>query len=161
MKPIVLATDGSPSAAEATLNAVELARMLGAPLVAVAVEHVDVPSYGYFGYAEIFSELSKMEREHVDATLSQAKAVATEAGVDCEGVHCTGLVSEQICKVAQQRKAQMIVIGAHGWGPIRRALHGSVSTAVLHEALCPVLVVRGGPDALLETAALEAAGVAS
>jgi hypothetical protein len=29
MKPIVLATDGSPSAAEATLHALELARALG------------------------------------------------------------------------------------------------------------------------------------
>ena len=36
MKPIVLATDGSPSAAEATLNAVELAKALDAPLVVVA-----------------------------------------------------------------------------------------------------------------------------
>lgn len=161
MKPIVLATDGSPSAAEATLTAVHLAATLDAPLVAVAVEHVDVPSYGYFGYAEIFSEMAKMEREHVDATLTQAKAVATEAGVECDVVHCTGLVPEQICKVAQQRRAQMIVIGAHGWGPIRRALHGSVSTAVLHEALCPVLVVRGGPDAQLETAPLDKAKVAS
>src|SRR5437764_2929481 len=45
MKPIVLATDGSPSAAEATLTAVELAKALGAPLVAVSVEHVVVPGY--------------------------------------------------------------------------------------------------------------------
>jgi nucleotide-binding universal stress UspA family protein len=47
MKPILLATDGSPSAQEATREALELARMLHAPLVAVAVEHVSVPTYGY------------------------------------------------------------------------------------------------------------------
>ena len=42
----------------------------------------------------------------------------------------------------------MIVVGAHGWGPIRRLWHGSVSIAVLHEAHCPVLVVRGGSNVL-------------
>jgi len=147
MKPIVLATDGSPSAAEATLRAIELARVTGAPLIAVAVEHVTVPSYGYYGYSEIVSELQKIEREHVEQTLAQAKAVAAEAHIECETVAAAGPVTDEICKVARLRDAQMIVIGAHGWGPMRRMLHGSVSTAVLHEAPCAVLVVPGGPEA--------------
>jgi len=155
MRPIVLATDGSPSAAEATLKAVELARTLEVPLVAVAVEHVAVPSYGYFGYAQILSDLTKIESRHVDETLAQAKGVASEAGVECAALHCTGPVVDAICDAARARQAQLIVIGAHGWGPIRRTVHGSISTGVLHEAPCPVLVVRGGPEALLETAALE------
>ena len=161
MKPIVLATDGSPSAAEATLHAVDLARTLEAPLVTVAVEHVTVPSYGYFGYAAILSEVRTIEREHIEKTLAQVKAIAAEAGVDCDVVHATGVVAEAICKVARKRNARMIVIGAHGWGPVGRTLHGSVSTAVLHDAPCPVLVVRGGPEALLETAALEEAALTS
>lgn len=155
MKPIVLATDGSPSAAEATLHAVELARTLGAPLVAVAVEHVDVPSYGYFGYANLVAEMTKIEREHVDETLAQAMAVATEAGVSCTVVHETGPVAEAICTAAQRQNAQMIVIGAHGWGSLGRLWHGSVSMAVVHDAHCPVLVVRGGPEVLLDPAAAQ------
>jgi Universal stress protein family len=35
------------------------------------------------------------------------------------------------------------VIGSHGWGVVKCALFGSVSTGVLHQAKCPVLVVRG------------------
>jgi hypothetical protein len=35
------------------------------------------------------------------------------------------------------------VIGAHGWGAIRRLAFGSVSLAVLTNAPCPVLVARG------------------
>jgi nucleotide-binding universal stress UspA family protein len=155
MKPIVLATDGSPSAAEATLQAVELARALDAPLVAVAVEHVDVPSYGYYGYADLVAELTQMERTHVDATLAQAKAVATEAGVPCDVVHATGPTAEAICVAARKANAQMIVIGAHGWGALGRLWHGSVSMAVLHDAHCPVLVVRGGPEMLLDPATAE------
>jgi nucleotide-binding universal stress UspA family protein len=150
MKPIVLATDGSPSAAEATSRAVELAHALDASLVVVATEHVDVPSYGYYGYADLVVELTKIERTRVDETLAQAKAVATEAGVACEVVHAIGPVSEAICTVARKHDAQMIVIGAHGWGPVGRLLHGSVSMAVVHEAPCAVFVVRGGPEILPE-----------
>jgi nucleotide-binding universal stress UspA family protein len=150
MKPIVLATDGSPSAAEATLQAVVLATALGAPLVAIAVEHVEVPGYGYYGYSDLVAEMTKIERDHVEETLAQTMAVATEAGVECDVVHGTGPVAEAICRLATERDARMIVIGAHGWGPVRRLWHGSVSSAVLHEAHRPVLVVRGGPELLAE-----------
>ena len=150
MKPIVLATDGSPSASEATLQAVELARTLEAPLVAVAVEHIAVPSYGYYGYADLVTEMRSIEKAHVDETLAQTRAVATEAGVPCEVVHASGPVADAICKAANEHDAQMIVIGAHGWGTVGRIWHGSVSIAVLHEAHCPVLVVPGGPELLLE-----------
>lgn len=146
MKPIVLATDGSPSAAEATLQAVELARALGAPLVAVSVEQASFTGAAHYGSAEVVAELARVAAERVEAALAQARAVAREAGVRCEVVHATGWVPTQICRLLVQRKARMLVIGAHGWGPLRRVLHGSVSTAVLQQAPCPVLVVRGGPE---------------
>jgi nucleotide-binding universal stress UspA family protein len=148
MKPIVLATDGSPSTTEATQHAVELARALETGIVAVAVEHVSVPAYGAYGYAELVTELTKIEKAHVDDTLAKAKAIAEEAGVTCDLVHATGPVADAICTVARMHDAQMIVIGAHGWGSVGRLWHGSVSTAVVHEASCPVLVVRSEPEPL-------------
>ena len=77
MKSIILATDGSPSAAEATLRAIELAAALDATLVAVAVEHANVASYNYYGYADVVTELAKLEHEHVDEVLAQTKAAAS------------------------------------------------------------------------------------
>jgi nucleotide-binding universal stress UspA family protein len=142
MKPILLATDGSPSAAEATREAIELARALGVPLVASAVEHVSAPSYGYYGYAEVYSELRKAEVEHVHAVLDAVAEQATAAGVTCETVPLEGPVADEICRVARERDAAMIVLGAHGWGAVKRLVFGSVSAAVLHEAPCPVLVAR-------------------
>jgi nucleotide-binding universal stress UspA family protein len=142
MKPILLATDGSPSAGEATREAIELARLLGAPLIAAAVEHVAAPSYGYYGYAEVYSELRKAEHEHVYALLDEVAARATAQGVECEKVALEGVVVEEICNLARDRDAAMIVLGAHGWGAIKRLVFGSVSLGVLHEAPCPVLVAR-------------------
>jgi nucleotide-binding universal stress UspA family protein len=58
-------------------------------------------------------------------------------------VGTSGPIVEEICKVAHDRAARMIVAGAHGWGPIKRLLHGSISTGLLRAAPCPVLVVSG------------------
>jgi nucleotide-binding universal stress UspA family protein len=142
MKPILLATDGSPSAAEATREAIELARTLGAPLLAASVEHVTTVAYGYYGYADVYSELRKTAAEHAATVLEDVAARAGEVGVDCETVQLDGPIVEQICELARKRHAGMIVLGAHGWGAIRRVVFGSVSLGVLHEAPCPVLVAR-------------------
>lgn len=142
MRPILLATDGSPLAAEATREAIELARVLDAPLIVAAVEHVAAPSYGYYGYAEVYSELRKAEHEHVRAVLDAVSERAAEAGVGCRTFPLEGPVVDEICKLARERNAAMIVMGAHGWGAIKRLVFGSVSLGVLHEAPCPVLVAR-------------------
>lgn len=145
MKPILLATDGSPSATEATREALELARLLGAPLVATAVEHVVAPSYGYYGYAEVYSELRKAEQQHVHEVLDGVAELAAAADVECETVPLEGIVVDQICELARARNAAMIVVGAHGWGAIKRLVFGSVSLGILHDAPCPVLVARTAP----------------
>jgi nucleotide-binding universal stress UspA family protein len=142
MKPVLLATDGSPSATEATREAIDLAQSLGTSLLVVAVEHVAVPSYGSFGYAEVYADMTKVEHEHVQSLLEDTAAKADDAGVDCDVIATTGPIVEEICRIAEERSARLIVIGAHGWGPLRRLLFGSVSLGVLHEAPCPVLVAR-------------------
>lgn len=47
-----------------------------------------------------------------------------------------------ICAVAKEAGADVVVIGSWGHGFLRRALLGSVSSHVVHNAPCAVLVVR-------------------
>jgi nucleotide-binding universal stress UspA family protein len=142
MNPIMLATDGSPASAEATREAIEFAEALGAPLLAVCVEHVNVPAYGYYGYADIYSELRKSEHEHAEHVLEEVAATAAERCLVCETVPLEGPVVESLCRFAKTRDVVLIVIGAHGWGAVRRFVFGSVSQGVLHDAPCPVLIAR-------------------
>jgi nucleotide-binding universal stress UspA family protein len=59
---------------------------------------------------------------------------------------------EEICIAAATVKPRFLVIGSHGWGVLRRAVFGSVSTGVLHRAKCPVLVVRADPVEVMPSA---------
>ena len=54
-----------------------------------------------------------------------------------------GFPVDEICLAAEKYDPRFLVVGSHGWGAVKRALFGSVSTGVLHHAKCPVLVVRG------------------
>ena len=117
-KPVILATDGSPSAGHAILEAVELARALQAPLLAVSVEHLpSIPGSTFYGYPELLVELRKAEHERIDEALEAACAVAEKAGVVSKRVHAEAgaRVADQICHIAAELQARMIVVGAHGW----------------------------------------------
>ena len=138
MRPILLATDGSPSAEGATLEAIELARAFDAPLVVVSVAHIVLPAYsGYYGYGEISADLHKAETEHVGVVLAATKARLEAAGVSCETVALDGPASQEICRVAGERNARLVVIGAHGWGRLGADNHQpSVSLAGDAADLC-------------------------
>jgi nucleotide-binding universal stress UspA family protein len=57
-------------------------------------------------------------------------------------------VSETIVRVARERDAQAIVLGAHGHGRLGEVLLGSTSRDVIRHAPCPVVVARPvKPDA--------------
>jgi len=159
MTTILLATDGSPSAAEAATEAIELAAALKAHLLAVAVENVGLPSLGYYGYGDVYAELRAGEHEQLQRILAETAHAAEDAGLHCDTISTTGPVVEEICRIARERDAAFIVVGAHGWGTVRRLLFGSVSTGVLHEAPCPVLVVRSETAADREHVHADAAAV--
>jgi nucleotide-binding universal stress UspA family protein len=150
MEPILLATDGSPSAETATKEAIDLAGTFGTPLIVVSVAHVVLPAGGgYYGYGEIASDLHATETQRVARLLAEVKRRAEAAGVVCQTVALDGPAAAEICRVAVDRCPRLVVIGAHGWGRVGRLVHGSVSTSVLHEATCPVLVVHGEEPAPL------------
>ena len=144
MKTIVLATDGSDTAGAATASAIELAAEQDAKLIVFAAWDLVYTPTAYTPVVPDWDRIDKPQAERVtEAAADQARA----AGVRAEAIIRRGYPVEQICRLAEERGATMIVVGTHGWGPLRRMVFGSVSTGVLHHASCPVLVVRGGaPD---------------
>lgn len=143
-RPILFATDGSPSASLAQEKAIELASALAAQLVVVSVAHPALPPVGYggYGYSDVVAELTKAEHKRLESLLAEVASAAETAGVSCSTVVADGFAVEEICRRATDHEAQLIVVGSHGWGAARRFFSGSVSTGLVHSAPCPVLVVR-------------------
>ena len=148
-RPILLATDGSPSAVQAQEKAIELAQALDAPLLVVSVEHAALPAVGYsgYGYSNVIAELTEHEHKRVEELLAAVAGAVEAEGVSCSTVAADGLAVDEICRRASESDAQLIVVGSHGWGAARRLFSGSVSTGLVHSAPCPVLVVRPQPAA--------------
>lgn len=140
MNTIVLATDGSATAETATTTAIHEAKKQGAGLVIVTVWDVLYSQFG-FPVGAVLPDLDHVEQEQAEKVAAAAAQQARAAGLDTSVVTRRGFPVEQICAVAEERDALMIVLGTHGWGALRRMVFGSVSTGVLHHAPCPVLVV--------------------
>jgi nucleotide-binding universal stress UspA family protein len=148
-KPILFATDGSPSAEGAQKEAFELAARFDAPLLVVSVAHPALPAVGYssYGYSNVVAELAEAERKRVKDLLASVAEAAEAGGLHCSTVSADGFAVEEISRKASEYDAQLIVVGSHGWGAARRLFSGSVSTGLVHSAPCPVLVVRGREQA--------------
>jgi nucleotide-binding universal stress UspA family protein len=153
MKPIMLATDGSPTAEKATGTAIELAQALDTDLVVATVWEIPYTTVG-LAPAPVAGDLAQLSEDDARKVAAGAAARAEEAGVETRTVVLRGITVQEICAAAEKFDPRFLVIGSHGWGAVRRALFGSVSTGVLHHAGCPVLVVRG-EDVKAENGALE------
>jgi nucleotide-binding universal stress UspA family protein len=123
MGRILLPTDGSAPSVAATEYAVMLAKTFGA-----TVKVMDEDVY-----------------EGVQASvkgLVLAKTMCERNGVPCEVEVVQGGVAKRIVHVAEEWKADMIVVGDTGRTGLKRIALGSVAETVVKGAPVPVLVVK-------------------
>lgn len=133
----------TPDGHEAVRYAAELAGRSGVPLTLCSVVSV---------HANWFvPEAVRPEEETVPAEVRQDYQEALDralAGLP-DGVQATaellyGEVVDEL-SVVDERGVDLLVCGSRGYGPVRRVLLGTVSSALLRQASVPVLVVpRGG-----------------
>lgn len=129
---VLVATDGSEGAREAETMAIEWAGALGA-----SIHGLYVVELALSGSAEVEAALeSEGERVVEDMT-----ARGEDAGVDVTTAVESGVPHEVIREQADERDADLIVLGARGRGGIERAFLGSVSERTIRTATKPVLVV--------------------
>ena len=135
-KTIVLATDGSKYSAAAAERAIAFAKSYGGELKVLSV--VDVPTEFYAEAPKAVEDLVHKAKGFVADVKKQAEA----AGVSAETFVAEAEAYLAVNNLAQEQKANMIVLGSHGRTGLRRLLMGSVTEAVIGHASCPVLVVK-------------------
>lgn len=143
----LLATDGSREAGQAARMAVELSRSLGSELHTVYVE--PLPSPYAFPESTIVDpdfrrEMRERAQREASAKLEEEAGRIRELGGEVAGSHAAaGRPDAEIVRVAEEVRADLVILGSRGLGPIRRVALGSVSDSVVRHAHGSVLVVRG------------------
>jgi nucleotide-binding universal stress UspA family protein len=151
--PLILCYDGSEGARDAINHAGGLFTGRQA-LVLTAWRSVAVPgSLGMGGEAAAFLvnsvELDRSAAERGGRLADEGVRIARDAGLQAEPlpVKAAGSIWETIIEVANRHDAATIVLGSRGLSGLRAMFLGSVSSAVVHHADRPTLIVRQAIDA--------------
>lgn len=137
---VVVGTDGSPLADHALDRAAKLAGASGARLHIVAAYHDSGP------FRERLGSSAKVDlvdlRRVAEEVLARAAAHAGRHGVEAAVEAHEGDAAEVLLRVAEERGADLIVVGSRGLSAAQRFLLGSVSHKVAHHAKSTVMIVR-------------------
>ena len=141
---ILFATDFSPSSTPAYRYAVEWAKVFEAQLTlfhGLSLQPgLDIDASIAQQYLD---EQRKVAEEKLQELLTEAHKHVSRTGIEMR----TGLASAQICDVARECKADLIITGTHGWTGFNRVLFGSIAERVIQRAPCPVLSIPDrGPE---------------
>ncbi|HRH86548.1 MAG TPA: universal stress protein [Rubrivivax sp.] len=140
-KTIVLAYDGSEAGQRALLDCQEIGQWSQAQLHLVAV--MPPPVALIAGEAWAYSPGSDSEEKaRFQAVLDQGVSRLSAAGLDVRGEVVVGISIDEIVRVAQRVRANLIVVGhkhLESWA--ERWWRGSVSKSLIEVAPCSVLVV--------------------
>lgn len=141
---IVVGTDGSETASEAVRQATELANAVGATVHLVSAFEPVGNQRLREEKQQVPEDMSWMvnQREDVDATLRDAAEKIGAAGVQVETYARQGDPADAILDVAEEKNADLIVVGNKGMSGAKRFLLGSVPNKVSHHAPCSVMIIR-------------------
>ena len=145
---ILVATDGtehSRGALDAVLN-VNLSD--GDEIKIISVVDMAIPPaidlYG--GFLPPTNEFETAVRSNIEKIVEEARRHLQEKILNDKIYISTetpsGSPESRIVETAEEMKADLIIVGSHGYNRWERLLLGSVSDSVVHHAHCSVLVVR-------------------
>lgn len=139
--PVVVGTDGSPSAMHAVRWAAREAELMDAPLsivYACSLDAVRVPAG------------VPLPRPYHQAVLEIGQQFLTEATVAADKVGPDVAIRTRLSRgaaaptlIGLSSAAQLIVVGSRGFGGFTGLLVGSTAVAVAARGHCPLVVVRG------------------
>ena len=135
----MLAYDGSEGANRALAVGIDLAKIHGAELWALAVEE-KLPRFS--GTIDEVQEEKQFANEQYGKLLEAAKVKAKEAGIELKTLMRPGHPAQTIMAVAKEGKFDLVLVGHSGLSGVWAAFLGTTAEKVSRHAPCSVLIVR-------------------
>jgi nucleotide-binding universal stress UspA family protein len=139
LETILVGVDGSGHAARALAHAGDLAERTGARIVAVHAAHGAVADPSV-------QPLATRRRSLPDLLEDWCTPLHVRGLDDHESVVAEGDPRTALLDVAEERGADLIVIGSRGLGPVSKLVLGSVASSLINHSHIPVTVVPRMPD---------------
>ena len=162
---VLCATDFSENSERAFRFSLALAASLGAKVTLLhAIEHM--PDLGAARYRMVVPDVEPLLKE-IERAASERLGKAVDSsrnefpGADVTARLGAGRAYQEIVRVAEDERADLIVVGAQGHGMLEHLLSGSNAQQVIRRATCAVLTVRGRKEnahASLSNASIRRAG---
>ncbi len=133
-KTILFPVDQSREAREAAEFVAKLVQVHQSHLVLLSVVEQATPS-------ESSNDDVMKSAKKVEQLLKDAQAFFSSQGIEAEILEKEGQPAFVICDVADEIKANLIVMGCRGLGLTDEGSHDSVSNRVINLTPCPVLIV--------------------
>ncbi len=141
LESVLLAYDCKPPAVAALDTVADIVEQTGAKLTIVCVLSVRTSGEGAIPPGASLTEAIAATRSR----LARVQEELARKGVTrVETLFLEGDPVERVLEAAQERSANLIVVGSRGLSTTGRFFLGSVSDGILHHAKCPVLVVKSG-----------------
>ncbi len=144
---ILVPTDGSRASKKAIDYAIGLAKQTKSTITILSVidksvflaQSIPARASSKRVITPIEDYLSNLTESYIDQAVKQC----SKKRVKPVTVVRSGHPVEEIVKEARRSKSNLIIVGSHGKGALESAVLGSVSYGLIHNAKCPVLVIRG------------------
>ncbi len=142
MQKILVALDGSPRSAIVLDAAVKIAHRTAGQLVLFRAFGIppEMPAHVWKEQgtlADVLEAEARKDLEERRKTLPPDLKAEVRVGI--------GVPWQAVCTAAKSMKADLIVIGSHGYTPVDRVL-GTTAAKIVNHADCSVLVVRHAAD---------------
>ena len=134
---ILVPLDGSGDSQKALLQACDLAKNYQANLILVYVVEKS-RSLNLLDRKEYLEILRKFGKK----VLIKGKQTAENKGIDVTTTMKEGNISNEIVKLAKNKKCNLIIVGSKGLGATARFFLGSISNKLANNSPCSILIVK-------------------
>ncbi|MBD3843762.1 MAG: universal stress protein [Campylobacterales bacterium] len=139
-KHILIALDGSKHAQQAARKAVELVKGLSEFTLTIIHVVEEAPAKSKLIKANF--DVEQVLKSETHEKLLHSLRIFREEDIPYQLEVSIGEAAAEIVKLSKEKEMDLIIIGSRGLTTFGEVIFGSVSHQVLHDAQCPVMVVK-------------------